>query len=80
VETNARSLLRTLVLAVTLLFLVVAELQALNALASQEPKRENATTVYTAIVLGLIVVAYLALFGAPRTADEKESPQHRHTE
>jgi hypothetical protein len=31
--------------------------------------------VYTAIVVGLLVVAYLALFGAPRAADEKESPQ-----
>lgn len=36
-ESNARTLLRTIVLAVTLLLLIVGELQALDALASQEP-------------------------------------------
>jgi hypothetical protein len=51
------------VLALTLLVLIVGELVALNALAKDHPERVDPATVYTAVMAGLVIVAFLTFFG-----------------
>jgi hypothetical protein len=57
------------VLSVTLVVLVAGEIQAINAVASQNPEHKNPGGVYTAVVVGLIVVAFVALFGGPQRGE-----------
>lgn len=69
----ARRFTRLAVLIVTLSLFVIGELQALDALAREHAENANASTVYTAIVIGLLLIAFLAMFGqAPSGGDERK--------
>ena len=53
--------MRTVVLSVTLLFLVVGELEALNVMAKPHPEHHNAKAVFIAVALGVVLVCFFAL-------------------
>lgn len=75
-EESSQHLVTAMVATVTLVLLVTGELQALSTLASGRHRTATASTVYAAIVVGLVVVAFLAVFGPPerarRPSDDRE--------
>jgi hypothetical protein len=64
-ERDGASFARAVVVFVAVFILVAGELEALRALSSRNPEREPPDQVYTAVLLGLIAVGFLALFGVP---------------
>ena len=60
---DLRPLLAAAVLGATLFTMIAGELRALSALASGHPETYRAEHVYTAVVAGMFVVAFLGLFG-----------------
>lgn len=67
------------VLGVTLLFFVLGEVRALGALGGEHARlhaREHAgdedpSTVYTAVLLGMLMIGFIAVFGLPRRTEEQ---------
>jgi hypothetical protein len=68
----ARSVIQIAVLGLTLFLFTFGELQALSALASNHPEHANAKNVYTAVLVGLLLVAFMALFGTPAKGGEQD--------
>jgi hypothetical protein len=66
VEAKLRGTVSMLVAGITLVVLIGGELQALNALANTHPEHANPQNVYTAVAVGFVIVAFIALFGAPQ--------------
>jgi hypothetical protein len=68
------SVVSTVIFALTLFVLVVGELQSLSALASAQVEKESPRTPFAAVVIGVVVIAFLALFGVPdENAERGES-------
>jgi hypothetical protein len=73
IEKHPSSFVTVAVLFVTLFTLVAGELHALNALAGLHPERQKPWTAYTAVAVGLIIVAFIALFGGLQTEESEDA-------
>jgi hypothetical protein len=67
----ARGFVEASVLAVTLSFFLVGEMRAFNALSDQLGTESDPWTVYTALLLGVLMVGFIAVFGPPRRTRDK---------
>jgi hypothetical protein len=75
IEHDGASVARAIVLFVAVFILVAGELDSIDALAEPGIEREHPEWVYTAVVMGLIAVAFLALFGAPNVEAQDDDGQ-----